>query len=41
MQNTDAMLGQPVSRPNSRAASITSPEGDCAGSIQQGRFVQF
>lgn len=26
MQNTDAMLGQPVSRPNSRAAGVVSPE---------------
>lgn len=35
-QYTDAMLGQPVSRPNSRAASIVSPESECATSnIQQ------
>lgn len=28
MQNTDAMLGLPVSRPNSRAGNLNSPEAE-------------
>lgn len=34
IENTEAMVGMPVSRPSSRMASISSPDSEITGSTQ-------